>query len=83
MPARFDVGESVPDGLFDVDGDRDASLEFGVGVRVERRGGLRHVIPDERIHHVREAVRVTSGNLTHATVFEGPNTVLYFAPADV
>lgn len=81
MTRTYEAGERVPEGLFCVDGERKAPLTFDVSVRVLRRADVRHVYPTRPVHGVDDVVSTVESS-PHATIFEGPNTVLYFSPPD-
>jgi hypothetical protein len=75
----YDEGDPVPDGLFCIGGNREARLWFEVPVRVHRTSEVRHVYPEHSVHSVGEVVSSAEPS-PHTTIFEGPNTVLYFEP---
>jgi hypothetical protein len=81
MAQTYDAGERVPEDLFCVDGERKAPLTFDVSVRVLNRSDVRHVYPAQSVHGVEDVVSTVESS-PHATIFEGPNTVLYFDPPE-
>jgi hypothetical protein len=81
MTVAYEPGDSVPRGLFCVDGEREVRLEFEIPVRIRETADVRHVYPDVSIHGVDDVVSLEESS-PHATIFEGVNTVLYFDPME-